>query len=119
MPNVNLMSEFRNNLHYQFEDTYSEHSSMKYLPDIVDNIHGELFYIVDLESYMPESVSMYIILFNLGMLSRYYPDVWMKLIDDNPMLSEFINYLMQLIERKLPNLILDQLTGVKHQFNGA
>ncbi|MEW6497623.1 MAG: YaaC family protein [Cyanobacteriota bacterium] len=55
--------------------------NLGYFPDTVEDINGRKFYILKPEEYLPEPASHFIILFCLGMLCRYYPDVWMKVID--------------------------------------
>lgn len=85
-----------------------------YFPDIVEDINGQKFYILKPEDYLPEPASHLIILFCLGMLCRYYPDVWMKVIDENVQVAELTDSLLNIIYRKFPNLILDQMTGIQH-----
>lgn len=87
-----------------------------YHPDMVDDLNGDIYYIIDPTLYIHESASLFIILYCLGMLSRYYPDIWMKMINENVIFYEFIDSLMQIAEKKFPNLILDQMTRVKHQY---
>jgi hypothetical protein len=45
---------------------------------------------------------------------RYYPDIWVTLVDGNPLLAELTASALDIIERKFPSLVLDQLTGIKH-----
>lgn len=111
-----------------------------YLPPMIDDINGKAFYIYplltpkDLTIELQESttkkiqesakvielqelISHFIILFCLGMLCRYYPDIWMKVIDENLLIAEFTNSLLNIISRKFPNLILDQMTLTKHHIH--
>jgi len=53
-------------------------------------------------------------LFCFSMLSRYYPDIWMKTIDSNVRAAELVNEFLNVAYRKMPNLILDQLTLTRH-----
>jgi hypothetical protein len=85
-----------------------------YYPDLVDDLNGRLFYIINPKGYIQEPASMYVFLFIFGMLCRYYPDIWMKVIGENILMREFIDEVFDTIERKFPNLVLDQLTGIKH-----
>jgi hypothetical protein len=85
-----------------------------YIPDIVDDINGKKFYIFNPDTYLSEPATHLALLFCLGMLSRYYPDIWMKVIDENVKIAELTDSLLNIIYRKFPNLILDQLTGCKH-----
>lgn len=83
-------------------------------PDIVDDLSGRKFYILDPETYLPEPATHFILLYCLGMLSRYYPDKWMEAIDRDVQITEFTDSLLNVIYRKFPNLILDQMRRVKH-----
>jgi len=85
-----------------------------YCPDIVEDANGRKYYLLKPESYIPEPIGHFIVLFCLGMLSRYYPDIWMRVIDENVRSAEMLDSLLASILRKFPNLILDQLSGIKH-----
>jgi|GEM_PF-1360361 len=95
---------------------------LKYHPDqeeasytnIIDDVNGNKFYLLKFESYLPEPAAFLVLFFCLGMLSRYYPDIWMKAIDTNVQVAEFTNSLLNIGYRKFPNLILDQMTHTKH-----
>ncbi len=39
---------------------------------------------------------------------------WMRAIDENVQIAELTDSLLDMIHRKFPNLILDQMTWVKH-----
>ncbi len=91
-----------------------EEEGSGYFPDMVEDINGRKFYILKPEDYLPEPASHLIILFCLGMLCRYHPDVWMKVIDENVQVAELTDSLLNIIYRKFPNLILDQMTGIQH-----
>ncbi len=86
-------------------------------PDVVDDIDGNLYYINDPDNYLIEPASFFMILFCYGMLSRYYPDLWMNILQNSVKFVEFTDSLINHIERKFPNLILDQMTDVKHSFH--
>jgi hypothetical protein len=47
------------------------------------------------------------------MLAKYYPDKWMTFIARNVLVSELLDGVLTVIERELPLLVLDQLTGLK------
>lgn len=115
-PNINLQADFGSNIHLQWirEIALSEEVAEAYWPDIVDDINGRKFYILRPEAYIPEPAAHFIILYCLGMLARYYPDVWMRAIDENVQIAELTDSLLNIIYRKFPNLILDQMTWVKH-----
>lgn len=85
-----------------------------YLPDIIDDIHNNKFLITNPKEYIIEPASHLIILFSLGMLARYYPDKWVKAIDENIKIAELIDSILNIIYRKFPNLILNQMTLTKY-----
>lgn len=85
-----------------------------YWPDIVDDINGRKFYILRPEAYIPEPATHFVLLYCLGMLARYYPDIWMRAIDENVQIAKLTDSLLNIIYRKFPNLMLDQMTWVKH-----
>lgn len=89
-------------------------SQASYIPDIVDNLNGSKFYILEPEAYLPEPAAHFILLYRLGMLARYSPDKWMEAIDHDVMIAEFTDSLLNVIHRKFPNLILDQMRRTKH-----
>ncbi|MBT2722299.1 YaaC family protein [Bacillus sp. ISL-46] len=109
-----VLSEVGNHLH--LECNYNSDKKNIFVPDIVDDMFGNKFFITKTDEYIIEPSIHFMILYCLGMVSRYYPDVWMKAIDENVLISEFTNSFLNISYRKLPNLILDQLTGFKHSF---
>ena len=115
-PNINIQADFGANIHLQLTREFapSDEVGPTYFPDIVDDINGRKFYILRPEAYLPEPASHFVLLYCLGMLSRYYPDLWMKVIDENVQIAELTDSLLNIIYRKFPNLILDQMTQVKH-----
>ncbi len=78
-PNIKLQADFGSNIHLQWvvESATSEEVVGGYLPDIVDDINGRKFYILRPDAYIPEPAAHFVLLYCLGMLSRYYPDLWM------------------------------------------
>ena len=103
-------------LGHRFEYESEENRPPFHFPDAVDDINGDIYYLLDPNKYIHETASLFIIMFCFGMLSRYHPDLWMKMIKENVTFNEFVDSLMQIIERKFPNLILDQMTRTKHSF---
>jgi hypothetical protein len=95
-------------------DVAEEADEGMYAPDIVDSVTGRHFYIVDPPGYMAEPAAHLCLLFCFGMLARYYPDVWMGVLDENVLVAELIGTVLDTIERKFPALVLDQMTGIKH-----
>jgi hypothetical protein len=92
----------------------AEERGRNYYPDIVEDISGEKYFIIHPKNYISEPAALLILLFCLGMLSRYYPDVWMKAIDQHIQIAELTNTLLNSVYRKFPHLILDQMTLTKH-----
>jgi len=114
--NIRIEGQFPSNLHLVFEvqaKTWQDMGS-GYYPDIVDDLHGQKYFILRPETYLPEPASMLFITYCLGMLSRYFPDVWMTVTDSRVEVAEVTNTLLEVIQRKFPTLILDQITGLKH-----
>lgn len=101
--------------HFQFKHKENEIKTY-FLPDIVDSINGDHYFLVTSKNYINELSSMHILLFIFGMLSRYFPDIWMEVINRNILISEITNSLLNIISRKYPNFILNQITGVKHHY---
>jgi YaaC-like Protein len=89
------------------------HELVSLLPAI-DDISGNLFFYSQ-ERVVSEIDSIHMILFCLGMLSRYHPHVWMKVITEHVVIAELIDSFLNVVIRKFPNLILDQMTLTKNQ----
>ena len=115
-PNIKLHADFGSNIHLRLvkEIAPSEEVAEAYWPDIVDNINSRKFYILRPEDYIPEPAAHFVLLYCLGTLARYYPDIWMRAIDENVQTAELTDSLLNIIYRKFPNLILNQMTWVKH-----
>jgi hypothetical protein len=115
-PDISLQADLGSNLHLRLniELTPKKQVSQAYFPDIVDDINGRKFYILRPEAYIPEPATQFVLLYCLGMLARYYPDIWIKSIDGSVQIAELTDSLLNIIYRKFPNLILDQMTWVKH-----
>ncbi len=113
---IRLQDQFPSNIHVVLEAEAKEGQPIDtgYYPDIVEDLHGPKHFIVDPDAYLPEPASMLVITYCLGMLSRYFPDVWMAVTDSRVEIAEVTNTLLSVIQRKFPNLILDQMTGIKH-----
>jgi hypothetical protein len=115
-PNMELLADFERNVHLRQtkEVSPSEEAKPYWLPDALDDINGRLFYLIPAKMCLPEPASLFILSYCLGMLSRYLPDLWMRIIDKNVEVAEFTDSLLNVFARKFPNLILDQMTDVKH-----
>jgi hypothetical protein len=115
-PNITLQADLGSNIHLRLtqEIAPSAEPDLGYCPDIADDINGHEFYILKPEVYIPEPATHFVLLYCLGMLARYYPDIWMRTIDENVQIAELTDSLLNIIYRKFPNLILDQMTWIKH-----
>lgn len=96
-----------------------DNKSSMFIPDAVSGISEETYCIFNSEHYITESASYYIILFMLSMLCRYFPDIWVDRIEKLDGFSELISFYMQVAIRKVPNLILNQMTDTKFIFKGT
>lgn len=112
---IKIVTDFGSNLHLRFEREYVPPKEFRvYFPDIVEDVHGKHFYITDIDTYLSELASILVGLYMLSMLSRYYPDIWVRAIEKNVSIAEITDTFLNMVQRKFPNLILDQLTEVKH-----
>jgi hypothetical protein len=116
-PLIQVVDQFPANLHLLLEVETKAGANAAfgdYYPDVVDDLHGKTYFILCPDLYLQELASMLVLTYCLGMLSRYFPDVWMTVTDSRVEVAEVTNTLLSVIQRKFPNLVLDQLTGVKH-----
>jgi hypothetical protein len=115
-PRIRVVDQFPNNLHLvlEVETKAGAKPDMGYYPDVVEDLYGQKYFILDADSYLAEPAAMLVLAYCLGMLSRYFPDVWMTVTDSRVQIAEVTNTLLSTVQRKFPNLILDQLTGIKH-----
>jgi hypothetical protein len=115
-PLIRVVEQFPTNLHLvlEVEIKAGTNAAHGYYPDVVDDLYGKTYFILWPDLYLPELASMLVLTYCLGMLSRYFPDVWMTVTDSRVEVAEVTNTLLSVIQRKFPNLVLDQLTGVKH-----
>jgi len=92
-------------------------SENNYLPDMVQDIFGKIYFIYNAEEYIQELANLYICFFCTGMLCRYYPDYWMYWIEKNVGFKHLMETLCSIAIRKFPNLILNQLTQRINHFH--
>ena len=113
-PEIKIIGDFERNLNFSIE--YSADITIKdqFLPEIIEDINSRIYYLLSPKEHMIEPASQLAILFCLGMVSRYYPEIWMRCTQENIMLAEIVDSLLNIIYRKFPNMILDQMTGIKH-----
>lgn len=120
-PAIRLMDDVGPNIHLSLAvDAANEEAALEqmgYYPDIAEDLAGRKYYIIDPDDYLPEPAAILALLFCFSMLCRYYPDVWVKSIDENIRMAELMNVFLNIAYRKFPNLILDQLTLTKHKIH--
>lgn len=114
-PALSIHAESPASISFHLTDDYApEAFKPGYVPDMVDTLTGRIFFVPYYEEFVLEPANHLAILFCLGMLARYYPDIWMSWLDDNPLFAEVLDSVLTVIDRKFPLLVLDQLTGLKH-----
>ena len=118
-PMIKLTDDLGSHVHLELKFSFAadENPPGGYYPDLVDDVVGHKFYILAPDDYVPEPAAHLIALFCLGMLARYYPDIWIRAIDESVQISELIDSVLNVIHRKFPNLILDQMTLTKHHIH--
>ena len=96
-------------LHHKINKKDIEHASYSGQPylRVSHKINGELVTI-------PEELNMYIALFVLGNLCRYYPDTWYPFVtQDSTGEKLLVEKLLYFSRRMLPNIVLDRIVGEK------
>jgi hypothetical protein len=99
----------------QCEVSFKAGSDPGYLPEITSDVSGRTFFFLEPSRQVHEVAASIALLFGLGMVCRYSPDIWMDAINDIGV-AELTESLLGVIYRKFPNLILDQLTMRKNEF---
>jgi YaaC-like protein len=119
-PLIRVQDQYPSNLCLVLEMVSKPEDNVRlgYYPDVVEDIHGQKYFILYPDRYLAEPASMFVLMYCFGMLSRYFPDVWMTVTDSRVEIAEVANTLLSVVQRKFPNLILDQLTGTRHHFHG-
>ncbi len=62
----------------------------------------------------PEVVDLYAVSYALSMLSRYFPDIWVSFLESHCKGAKLVERLVQVLILKLPNLMLNQISGKKY-----
>lgn len=116
-PELKIQSNIGSYMIFKWSENFKVNDVGKekiYLPDMIEDIDGYKFYFTKPEEYLPEPAIHLILLFSLGMLARYSPDLWMSAIDKDVRTAELTDSFLNIVYRKFPNLVLDQLTRIKH-----
>lgn len=85
----------------------------KWFPDVCEDIGGAKFFLLSPETYLAEPAAHLAMLFSLSMAARYYPDLWMGWTR-SVRTAELLSVFLDVVDRKFPQLLLDQLTLTKH-----
>ena len=79
-------------------------------PSMREDLNNEYYaYAENLDTH--EIVDIYRIAFGLSMLSRYYPDFWVRCLDSHCIAAKAIEHFVFVMIRKFPVLSLRHLTG--------
>ncbi len=118
IPGIKINRLEDNTLQGVLKNEYQEKVSIhrEYLPDVFDDIAGSHYLVLEPDQAIPEIVNYFISLYSLGMLCRYFPDVWIKLLNSNKTFSMLITEFLKIAIRKFPNLILNQMLDAKYLF---
>ncbi len=114
---LKIYYDMKTNVHYQINKSFPSQEEIEVeLPYFIFDINEQMYHIINPDKFEPELISFYRILFCLGTLSRYYPDIWMKIIDEKILTNEFVNTLLNIIHTKYPQLILEQMNLISYKF---
>lgn len=86
-------------------------SSPPPFPPAVEDQHGTAWYFLDDGPDLAEFPTLLSALFVLGMLVRYFPDFWTKLIIQWPDLLRVFEEFCDVASHRLPNLALNHMLG--------
>jgi len=78
-------------------------------PSPRDNMSRDTIYYAD-RVETPEFVDMYLVAYQLSMLARYLPDMWISCIESQCKAAKLIESAVELIKKKLPILALSSVT---------
>lgn len=109
---IEVITQTSNNLFLRGK--WDNSNTQVYLPDLVQAHSGDLYFILNPSEYIHEPLAHFMILFMLGMLARYYPDLWIGFIDSDPWNAELLDTILSEVSLKFPLLMLDQILQVKH-----
>jgi len=96
-PDIQLVTELADGLHLTFKmEQFPQKKYKTYIPDIVDDLSNRKFFILEPETYVPEIAVFLILTFCLSMLCRYFPDIWVKTIDESVKIAEITDSLLNI-----------------------
>lgn len=86
-------------------------------PAVCDDARTQKYFSFDESDWLEEPAADLAILFCLGWLCRYDADLWVRSIKKKS-ISNVIDAFLDVVDRRLPNLILDQMTTTLNHFHG-
>jgi hypothetical protein len=87
-------------------------------PCIIQDMHGNFFYIVDPLNHILEAAALFMVMYCLGMTCRYMPDKWVPLILGNNQFREFLDSsLLGSTTIRFPYLLLNQMMNSHHNIH--
>jgi hypothetical protein len=115
-PSIEVVSKTSHSLHLKLVILKQENEKPqhRFYPDILSDYRGRHYLILDPDNYVHEAASLFMILYLLGMLARYYPDIWVRLITKNAQIAQVLEKLLDVVTLRFPILVLDQMTDTKH-----
>lgn len=94
-------------LNYSYE---KENDIRFFFPDMRETINHDLILYAD-DIKTQEIVDLYLISYQLSMLARYYPDIWVRCLESQCKAAKLIEHAVNLIQKKFPILALSVLSG--------
>lgn len=78
-------------------------------PNPRDTMSHDTFYYAD-KVETPEFADLYLVAFQLSMIARYFPDLWISCIESQCKAAKLIESVVEVIKRKMPMLALNTIT---------
>jgi len=115
-PSIEVVSKTSDSLHLKLITIRKENDKpeQRFYPDILSDYRGRQYLTLDPNNYVHEAASLFMILYLLGMLARYYPDIWVRIITKNAQIAQVLEKLLDVATLRFPILVLDQMTDTKH-----
>jgi hypothetical protein len=101
---------------YVFTDNIPPDEGLDPIPAILDDARTQKYFSFDESNWLEEPAAYLAILFCLGWLCRYNADLWVKSVKKKA-ISNVIEAFLDTSDRKLPNLILNQMTTALNHFH--
>ena len=98
---------------------YEDEPKQTVLPDLLEDLHGSKCILLLAGLGVPEIATYVMCLYCLGMLCRYFPDLWVELMDGNKHMAELCDIFLTAAYLKFPRLILTQMTNTIYHFHSS